>query len=257
MQKVFENLKEIESGEVGLIVYSLSKQKKLVSINEELSVPLASAAKVVIAFCIAKLVEEGHHLWNDLVTDICFNPKEDSNEVYPHFQNRGNLFLREGVEVMIACHDSFVANRIVEYCGGWNQMNGKLKSYLPNITITQNPREPDNQGEVKQVFELLLLIYEGYKINPELWAPIINGFVRQRGEIEGIPAHHFNHMTGGLDHVVVDMGFIGEFSKEPFLFVLGAKNLPNRSICNIADDKITETFKLLYSEYIQQSEFRL
>ena len=64
-------------------------------------------------------------------------------------------------------------------------------------------------------------------------------------------------MTGGLDHVVVDMGFIGEFSKEPFLFVLGAKNLPNRSICNIADGKIIETLRLLYSEYVNQSDHRL
>jgi hypothetical protein len=50
MQKVFDKLKEIESGEVGIIIYSELKQDIIASLNEGLSVPLASAAKVAIAF---------------------------------------------------------------------------------------------------------------------------------------------------------------------------------------------------------------
>lgn len=252
MQKIIEKLKEIERGEAGMIVYSPFHQEKLVFINEGLIVPLASAAKVAIAFCIAKLVEEGQYKWNDIVTDIRFNPTEDSKEVYPHFQNRETLLLREAVEVMIACHDSFVANRIVQFCGGWDQMNLQLKSYFHQIHITQNPRDLANNGEVKQVFELLLVIYDGYNNNPELWTPLMNGLVRQKGEVEGIPAHHFNHMTGGLDDVVVDIGIMGEFSKNPLLFVVGAKDLPNRFSSSIADEVIMETMKLLYDEYLRQ-----
>jgi hypothetical protein len=252
MQKIIEKLKEIESGEVGIIIYSVLKQDIVCSLNRELSVPLASAAKVAIAFCLTKLVEEGQYKWNDIVNDICFNPKEDSNEIYPHFQNRDSLTLKDAVEVMIACHDSIVANSILNYCGGWEKINKKIKSYFANINITQNPRDLDNKGELGQVLELLCLIYEGYRKSPELWIPTISGIVRQRGEIEGIPSHFLNHMTGGLDNVVVDIGIIGEFTQNPLLYVLGAKNLPNRYNVKTSDEKIIDAMKLLYIEYSNQ-----
>ena len=50
MQKTIEKLKEIKIGEVGMVVFSPFHQEKLISINEGLIVPLASAAKVAIAF---------------------------------------------------------------------------------------------------------------------------------------------------------------------------------------------------------------
>ena len=252
MQKVIEKLLGIESGVVGIIIYSDLKQEIVCSINERLSIPLASAAKVAIAFCIAKLVEEGHYKWNDMVKGISFNTEEDSTEIYPHLQNRGTLALRDAVEVMIACHDSFVANRIVEFCGGWEKINKKMKAYFVNINIKQNPSDLDNKGELSQILDLLRGTFEGYKNNPELWIPIINGLVRQQGEIEGIPTHFLNHMTGGLDNVVVDIGIMGEFSKNPFLYVLGAKNLPNRYKVNFADQKIIEAMQLLYCTYLNQ-----
>ena len=168
MEKVLEKIKELESGEVGIIIYSQVKQDILLSLNPGLLVPLASAAKVAISFCITKLIEERHYKWTDIVEDITLNPDEDSNEVYPHFQNRENLSLRDAVEVMVACHDSFVANRIVQFCGGWELINQKLKSYFKNINITQNPRDLDNKGELSEMLELLRLIYQGYKINPDL-----------------------------------------------------------------------------------------
>ncbi|WP_025784609.1 serine hydrolase [Sporosarcina sp. D27] len=252
MEKVLEKLKELESGEVGIIIYSNVKQDILSSLNKGLLVPLASAAKVAIAFGITKLVEERHYKWTDIVEDIILNPEEDSKEVYPHFQSRDNLALQDAVEVMIACHDSFVADRIVQFCGGWEMINNKIKSYFKNINITQNPRDVDNHGELSEILELLQLIYQGYKTNPDLWIPVINGLVRQRGDIEGIPSHFLNHMTGGLDNVVVYIGIMGEFSKNPLLFVLGAKELPNRYKEKLADEIIIDAMKLIYDEYCNQ-----
>lgn len=252
MQKVLEKLKEIESGEVGIIIYSHLKQEIVLELNKSLSVSLASAAKVGIAFCIVKLVEENQYQWNDIVENVIFNPKEDSNVVYPHFQNRTSLALQDAVEVMIACHDSFIANRIVEFCGGWKKVNQKIKSYFNNINIIQDPRDMDNKGELSQMFEILRLIFQGYKTKPQLWTPIINGLVRQRGEIEGIPSHLLNQMTGGLDNVVVDIGVIGEFSQNPMLYVVGAKDLPNRYKEKFADEIIKDALKLLYDEYCNQ-----
>ncbi|MDX1699537.1 MAG: serine hydrolase [Melioribacteraceae bacterium] len=249
MREIIEKLKEIETGEIGLIIYSQLKQEIVLSFNKELLVPLASSAKVAIAFCVAKLVEDSHFKWNDIVENISFNPDEDSNLIYPHFQNRETLALSEAVEVMIACHDSFVANRVVQFCGGWESINKKVKSYFNKINITQSPRDLANNGELSQMLELLRLIFQEYTISPELWMPIINGIVRQRGEIEGIPAQYLNHMTGGLDSVVVDFGIIGEFSQNPLLYVLGAMNLPNRYTEKVADEKIIDILKLLYSEY--------
>lgn len=252
MEKILGKLQELESGEVGIIIYSPVKQDIVLSLNKALLVPLASAAKVAIAFCIAKLIEERHYKWTDIVEDVIFNPEEDSKEVYPHFQSRENLTLQDAVEVMIACHDSFVAERIVQFCGGWELINNRIKSYFKSINITQNPRDLDNNGELSEMLELLQIIHQGYKTNPDLWIPVINGLVRQRGDIEGIPSHFLNHMTGGLDNVVVDIGIIGEFSKNPLLFVLGAKELPNRYEEKLADEIIIDTIKLLYDEYCNQ-----
>lgn len=86
---------------------------------------------------------------------------------------------------------------------------------------------------------------EGYKANPALWTPVINGMVRQRDDIEGIPNHLLNHMTGGLQNVVVDLGIIGDFNKNQFLYILGAKDLLNRRNNQLADETIIEAMKLL------------
>lgn len=252
MEKVLEKLKELESGKVGIIIFSQVKQDIVLSLNKGLTVPLASAAKVAIAFCIAKLVEENHYKWTDIVEDILLNPEEDSHELFPHFQNRENLALKDAVEVMIACHDHFAAYRIVQFCGGWKLINDKIKLYFNNINITQNPRDLDNNGELSQMLELLRAIFQGYKTNPDLWIPIINGLLRQRGDIEGIPSHFLNHMTGGLDNVIVDIGIMGEFSNAPLLYVLGAKNLPDRNKEKFTDEIIIDALKLLYDEYHKQ-----
>ncbi|MUK87901.1 serine hydrolase [Ornithinibacillus sp. L9] len=252
MQKVIEKLKEIKIGEVGVIIYSDLKREKVCSVNERLSVPLASSAKVVIAFCIVKLVEEGHYNWSDKVEEISFDPNEDSIELYPHFQGRESLLLQDAVEVMIACHDNVIANSIIQFCGGWEKLIHITNSYFENVDITRNPSSLKNNGELSQVFELLYFIFEGYKSNPELWTPVINGLVRQQGEVEGIPSYFLNHMTGGLTNSLVNIGILGEFSRNPLLYVLGAKNLPNRYENTFADEKIINAIKLLYTEYFNK-----
>ncbi|MFS0821827.1 serine hydrolase [Bacillus sp. 1P02SD] len=257
MLKILEKVNEIESGEVGMIIFSQLKQEIVLSHNEKLVVPLASAAKVAIGFCIAKSVEEGNCKWYDIIKNISYDPNEDSNELYPHFQNRENLTLQEAVEVMIACHDQSVANSIVQFLGGWEKANQMIKSYFPRVNISPDPRSSDNKGELNHLMNLLCEVYQGYEQNPVLWHPLLNGLVRQRGEIDGIPSHLLNHMTGGLEDLIVDMGIMGEFTKHPLLYVLGAKNLPNRYQEKLADEKIMEVMKKIYNEYCDQGDAQI
>ncbi|MFT4414252.1 serine hydrolase [Fredinandcohnia humi] len=254
MENVLELINEIDTGKAGIIIYSPEKHAVIGALNSELLLPLASAAKVAVGFCIAKLVEDGHYHWDDLIEGISFNPNEDSAQIYPHFQNRKSLPLQDAVEVMIACHDSFVGNRIVQFCGGWERIHKIGKTYFSKISITQNPRDIENSGEITQILELLSIIYSGYHHNPALWSPIINGLVRQHGEIDGIPTHHNNHMTGGLENATIHLGILGEFSKEPLLYVIGAKDLPNRNYETKVDEKIIEAIRVLYKEYFIKTE---
>jgi Beta-lactamase enzyme family len=252
VNNVIEKLKEIEVGEVGIAIYSTKEKKDSASLNSKLKIPLASAAKVAIAFCVAKWVEDDVIKWDALVEEVSFNPEEDSKELYPHLQNRQTLLLREAVEVMIACHDSFIARSIVECCGGWEKVNRLLQSYYPSIHVTENPRDVDNKAQLNQMLDLMIRIYQGYKTQPLLWTPIMNGLVRQKGDIGQIPVHHLNHMTGGLENVAVDIGIIGDFNEDPYIFAMGAINLPNRLHHQDADRKIIEAMELFYGEYGKQ-----
>ncbi|WP_456274740.1 serine hydrolase [Bacillus sp. AK031] len=252
MSKVIEKIEDINVGEVGIVIYSTKEKKQQTSLNNELIIPLASAAKVAIAFCIAKWVEDDSINWDDIVEEVSFNPLEDSKELYPHLQNRQTLPLREAVEVMIACHDSYIAGCIVNFFGGWEKVNKSLQSYFPSINVTENPRDKENKSQLNEMLDMMIHIYQGYKTHPLLWTPIVIGLVRQRGDIKQIPVHHLNHMTGGLENVVVDIGIIGDFNKKPYVFALGAVNLPTRLSNQDADNKISEAMELLYAEYLKQ-----
>ncbi|CAN7278787.1 serine hydrolase [Rossellomorea sp. LjRoot5] len=252
MNIAIEKLKEIDVGEVGITIYSTKENKECISLNSELTIPLASAAKVAIAYCVAKWVEDDEVKWDSIVEEVSFNPEEDSKELYPHLQNRQTLPLREAVEVMIACHDSYIARCIVDFCGGWEKVNESLQSYYPSIQVTENPRDINNMGQLNELLDLMIHIYQGYKIQPLLWTPIINGLVRQKGDINQVPPHHLNHMTGGLENVAVDIGIMGDFNENPYLFALGAINLPNRLNHQDADRKIMEAMEMLYNEYVKQ-----
>ena len=146
MKQIVHKIKEIESPDVSIHIYSIKDRKLIESLNSEMTIPLASSAKLVIAFCVAKWVEEESIMWSDIIEGVKLNPNEDSHILYPHLQGRKSLSLYESVEVMIACHDSFVANGIVEFCGGWDKMNFKINSYFPNIRVTENPRDIANEG---------------------------------------------------------------------------------------------------------------
>ncbi|RDI41066.1 serine hydrolase [Falsibacillus pallidus] len=246
MNKVIDKLREIEIGEIGIVVFSTKEQNYAASFNSSLLVPLASAAKTAIGFCVAKWVEEGLVKWDDIVEEVSFNPNEDSKELYPHFQKRTSLPLREAVEVMIACHDSYVAKCVVNFCGGWEKVNETIQTYYPSIHVTENPRDVLNKGQLDQMLAVMIDIYEGYKKQPLIWTPIINGLVRQKGDIADIPTHHLNHMTGGLGTASIDIGILGDFNEDPYIFALGAVNLPNRFENHDADNKMMEGMGLLY-----------
>ncbi|MFJ8414410.1 serine hydrolase [Bacillus paramycoides] len=249
MQTVIEKIKEIQSGQIGLVVYSTKYENIVASYNSELYVPLASAAKVAIGFAVAKMVKDKQISWNAILHHIKFNPNEDSAQLYPHLQGRNTLTLRKAVEVMIACHDSYIAQSIVMHCGGWDTVREYVSMYFSNIHIQENPRDEQNIGELNQVHSLLVHIFQSYKSDPELWEPIITGMVRQQGDYVGIPYYHIAHMTGGLPTATINIGIMGMFNEVPFLYVIGGKDLPDRFNNKMVDETITEALKCLYKEY--------
>ncbi|WP_212935762.1 serine hydrolase, partial [Bacillus hominis] len=241
--------KEIQTGQVGILVYSTKNGNIVASHNNELYVPLASAAKVAIGFVVAKMVKDKQISWNDTLHHIKFNPNEDSEQLYPHLQGRNTLTLNKAVEVMIACHDSYIAKSIVMYCGGWDTVREYISTYFSKIHIQENPRDEQNVGELNQVLSLLVHIFQGYKSEPVVWEPIINGMVRQQGEYEGIPSYHLAHMTGGLPTATINIGIMGMFHEFPFLYVIGGEDLPNRLENKDVDETITTALKYIYKEY--------
>jgi len=70
MQKVVRSLKTVESDQVGIIIYSTKQQEVVCSFNSNLIVPLASASKIVIGYCVTRWVEKGLFHWNDLIKDF-------------------------------------------------------------------------------------------------------------------------------------------------------------------------------------------
>ncbi|KFN04323.1 class A beta-lactamase [Bacillus clarus] len=249
MHTVIRKIKEIQSDQVGILVYSTKNENIVASHNSEQYVPLASAAKVAIGFVVAKMVEKNEISWNDELNHITFNPKEDSAQLYPHLQGRDTLTLRNAVEVMIACHDSYIAQSVVMHCGGWDGVRQCVQTYFSKIHIKENPKDEQNVGELNQILTLLIYIFQGYKSAPELWEPIMSGMVRQQGNYEGIPYYHIAHMTGGLPTATINIGIIGMCHEYPFLYVMGAKELPNRLENKETDIKMEEVLQYLYREY--------
>ncbi|MGG5737146.1 MULTISPECIES: serine hydrolase [Bacillus cereus group] len=249
MQAVIGKIKEIQIGQVGILVYSTKNGNIVATHNDELYVPLASAAKVAIGFAVAKMVKDKLISWSDKLHHIKYNPNEDSAQLYPHLQDRATLTLSKAVEVMVACHDSYIAQSIVMHCGGWDTIREYVSTNFSKIHIQENPKDEKNIGELKQVLSLLLHIFQGHKSAPELWEPIISGMVRQQGDYESIPYYHLAHMTGGLPTATINIGIIGMFHEFPFLYVIGGKDLPNRFNNKMVDETITEALKCLYKEY--------
>ncbi|MEI5907918.1 serine hydrolase [Bacillus spongiae] len=244
-----EVLKPITTGDYGAVVYSIKDNKQLFSQNSNMVVPLASAGKLLIGLAIAKWVKGGQVLWNTTVPSIFFDPHEDSSIVYPHLQGRESLSLEEAVEVMIACHDNAVAKRVVDFLGGWEKIHKKIQEDYPTIHLLANPRDPKNEGSIHDLFHALMEIYRGYKNSPDIFSPIITGMVRQQEAIEEIPKQHLAHMTGGLPDFILDMGVLGEFTKQPLLYVLVGNQVPNRSKCAESDQIMENSLRELYRQY--------
>ncbi|MGA4719909.1 serine hydrolase [Fictibacillus nanhaiensis] len=252
MQSVVTSVKTVESDQVGIIIYSTKKQEVVCSLNPNLIVPLASAAKVVIGYCVTKWVERGLFHWNDLIEDFQLDKEENSAVLFPHFQGRRFLSLGNLVEVMIASHDSKAADSLVQFCGGWQKVNTEINREYKHINLTLNPRDVENRGRISEVLFVLKAIFEGYHRHPQLWLPVMNGLVRPQDHIDGIPNHMLNHMSGGLENLVVDIGILGEFNQYPLLYVLGANDIPNRYTNTFSDERIVEAMRLLYNEYIRR-----
>lgn len=66
MNNIIDKLNKIELGEAGIIIYSNLNREIACSFKKDLSIPLASAAKVVIGYCVARLVEKNVHKWYKL-----------------------------------------------------------------------------------------------------------------------------------------------------------------------------------------------
>ncbi|WP_242235188.1 serine hydrolase [Bacillus cereus group sp. BfR-BA-01316] len=255
METVIQKMKEIQFGHVGVAIYSTKNERIVASYNGELYIPLASAAKVVIGFVAAQMVKENKCNWNDILHHIKFNPHEDSAQLSPHLQGRATLTHSKAVEVMIACHDSYIAQSIVMHCGGWDTVREYVSTYFSKIHIQENPRDEQNVEELNQVLSLLVYVFQGYKSESELWEPIINGMVRQQGEYEGIPYYHLAHMTGGLPTATINIGIIGMFHEFPFLYVIGGNDLPNRFDNKEVDETITSALKYIYKEYSKSTYY--
>ncbi len=248
VNEVIKKLSEIQTGEVGIIIYFPAEKNVIASFNGDLNVPLASAGKVAIGFVVTKWVQLNRFSWNETVHGIEYDEKEDSKELYPHLQGMKELTLKNTVEVMVACHDNLIAKSVVEHCGGWNAFNEELQKFFHSINLKPNPMDLENSGNLNELFILLNEVYEGYNSDSRLWEPVVNGLVRQQGPIEGIPGHHLNHMTGGLPTALVHLGMLGEFHQNPLLYVIGVKNLPNRSENGEADVKIAQALRMMYRQ---------
>ena len=98
---------------------------------------------------------------NDILHHVKLNPHEDSAQLYPHLQGRRTLTLSKAVEVMIACHDSYVAQSVVMYCGGWDVVKTYAQTYFSKIHIQEDARDEKNVGELNEVLSLLVHIFRG------------------------------------------------------------------------------------------------
>ncbi len=161
METVINKIKEVQSNYVGMAIYSTKDNRIVASYNNELNIPLASAAKLVIGFVVTQMVKENKHNWNDILHHIKFNPHEDSAQLYPHLQGRTSLTLSQAVEVMIACHDSCVAQSVVMHCGGWDAVKMYAQTYFSKIYIQENARDEKNVGEL---VKFLPFSYKPFKV---------------------------------------------------------------------------------------------
>jgi len=240
---------EDSEGIAGFTVLSFSGEG-LASLNAQEFFPLASTAKVVIGATVAQEVEAGRLQWDQEITGLNLSPDEDSRFLYPHLQNRDRYTLRDVVEVMIACHDQNCASKIAEEFGGWNELQRLIRKSDFNVQINEDPaNELLNIGTLHAVVKRVVQILDGFRKNPVAWQPVVSGLVRQSDKTAGIPAHCQWNMTGGLPNAMIDVGILGDFATQEFVFYgIAGKGLLDRRTSTRADEAAGFVLRRLYNQ---------
>ncbi|MDX8361700.1 serine hydrolase [Cytobacillus sp. IB215316] len=245
-----KNILEEYKGEYGAVVYCTKTNALICSYHPDFIIPLASVGKVLVGYVVAKYIEEGVLSWSSIINHVSFDPKEDSHIIYPHLQKRTSLPLSTMIEVMIACHDNVIANHIVSYIGGWEKVNNKLwDENFSSFNLTKNPQDTQNYGSINDLLYILIKIYDGYQTQPEIFIPLITGMVRQQDAHRQIPKQYLAHMTGGLHDLILDIGILGHFSKNPYIFVIAGNNVPNRLKNSESDNNVANILFDVYREW--------
>ncbi|KGX88292.1 serine hydrolase [Pontibacillus marinus] len=227
MDKLIDCFKK-QSGTWGISVHSAQDLDRSIQINELETYPLASAGKVAMGYGIAKLVEEGEMNWDDVVSEVKVDPREDSEQLYPHWQRRDTLQLRQVVEGMIACHDVELAKACANQLGGFSRIQSQIDKNFLSINVTEDPRDEENRGQLVEIAKLVQTIYNSYQQDPDTWEPVIQGMVRMQDKHVRIPYYHQVNMTGGLPGSLIEISVLGAFQENPYIVVIAAKGLENR-----------------------------
>lgn len=227
MDKLIDYFKK-QSGTWGISVHSAQDPAKSIQINELETYPLASAGKVAMGYGIAKLVEKGEVNWEDVVSKVKVDPREDSEQLYPHWQKRNTLQLGQVVEGMIACHDVQLAKSCANQLGGFSRIQSQVDQNFWSINVTEEPRDDANRGQLVEIAKLVQDIYTRYQQDPDTWEPVIQGMVRMQDKHVRIPYHHQANMTGGLSGSLIEINILGAFHETPYIVVVAAKDLENR-----------------------------
>lgn len=232
----------------GWLAVHCDSQTVLSSYQPEEWFPLASVAKLVLAAVVVEAIRKGGLLWDSLVSDVQFDPKENGHLLYPHLAGTSPLDLRDVVEVMIACHDHHCANAVARELGGWEMVVEQVNALFPHIRIDQNPRDVErNCARLDGMVALLMKIVSGYRNEPSLWKPILAGLARQEDKVQALPSHEVFNLTGGLPNAVIDTGILrGCTSQDQIVYVIAGKHLIDRSVSQASDVALAEMLVSFY-----------
>lgn len=247
IERQLDEIKDLD-GDCSVFVRRAKSGKTVVDYQSDLMLPLASAAKLVIASMAVDAVKRGEVTWDTIVPNVEFDKNEDSHILYPHLQGITELELRDVVEVMIACHDQNLAQAVVSLFGGWFSIQSRIARRYLDIRVHRNPQDIEkNAGRLDVLMQIVRDAVLGYRKNPALWRPMIAGMVRHRDKPQGITSYHVANMTGGLPNVTIDIGILGNINDDnALIYAVAGKNLPDRSFYQSADETLAEMVRLMY-----------
>ncbi|OFW79268.1 MAG: hypothetical protein A2201_07275 [Alicyclobacillus sp. RIFOXYA1_FULL_53_8] len=246
MQRISEILRPLQ-GDFGLYVLD-SNGDVLLSEQASTRFPLASAAKVAVGWAITQRVLDGTLDWQQKISELVFDPKEDSADVYPHLQGLHEYELRDVVEVMIACHDGNCANGLANLIGGWGVVQSDIAQKYPRVSVHQAARDEErNSAELAEMVRMVQEIVKSYPRTPSLWKPVLAGLVRQQDKTDDIPRHRLMNMTGGLATAMIDVGVMGSIHDGNYIvYGIAGKNLADRASAPTTDEAFAEVLRQLY-----------